>query len=120
MDDLSLITAAMERLRANPPVSLLYAPVSYRDLAESSAGLPPTDAVELASDEVRVVVRRRPDAEAEVLPGGGAASGEVPVWDGGQAGRGDPPDDSARTGAVRARPRLTNRHAPGCPRQALP
>ena len=57
VDDLSLITAAMERLRANPPVSLLYAPVSYRDLAESSAGLPPTDAVELASDEVRVVVR---------------------------------------------------------------
>ena len=57
VSDLSLIADAMARLRENPPTSLLHAPVSYRDLAEGTSGLPPTDAVELSGDEVHVVVR---------------------------------------------------------------
>ena len=57
VSDLSLITDAMARLRQNPPTSLLHAPVTYRDLAEGTSGLPPTDAVELSGDEVHVVVR---------------------------------------------------------------
>ena len=57
VSDLSLITDAMARLRQNPPTSLLRAPVTYRDLAEGTSGLPPTDAVELSGDEVHVVVR---------------------------------------------------------------
>ncbi len=57
VSDLSLIADAMARLRENPPTSLLHAPVTYRDLAEGTSGLPPTDAVELSGDEVHVVVR---------------------------------------------------------------
>ena len=57
VSDISLITDAMARLRQNPPTSLLRAPVTYRDLAEGTSGLPPTDAVELSGDEVHVVVR---------------------------------------------------------------
>ena len=57
VSDLSLITDAMARLRHNPPTSLLHAPVTYRDLAEGTSELPPTDAVELSGDEVHVVVR---------------------------------------------------------------
>ena len=57
VSDISLITDAMARLRQNPPTSLLHAPVTYRDLAEGTSGLPPTDAVELSGDEVHVVVR---------------------------------------------------------------
>lgn len=57
VSDLSLIADAMARLRQNPPTSLLHAPVTYRDLAEGTSGLPPTDAVELSGDEVHVVVR---------------------------------------------------------------
>ncbi len=55
--DLSLIGQGMARLRANPPTALLGIPVSFIDLAPGSALLPPTDAVVLESDEVRVVVR---------------------------------------------------------------
>lgn len=55
--DLSLITDAMARLRANPPATLLGSPVAVADLAEGSEALPPTDAVELTGDRVHVVAR---------------------------------------------------------------
>ena len=49
--DLSLITDAMARLRAAPPVELLGRPVTAEDL------LPEVDGVRLTGDGVRVVVR---------------------------------------------------------------
>jgi phosphomannomutase len=54
VEDLSLISDAMARLRADPPASLLGRPVSYADLADEE---PPVDAVRLLGDGVRVVVR---------------------------------------------------------------
>jgi phosphomannomutase len=54
VEDLSLISDAMSRLRAHPPASLLGRPVQYADLAEED---PPIDAVRLLGDGVRVVVR---------------------------------------------------------------
>lgn len=54
--DLSIISDAMARLRANPPSSLLGAPVVVKDLLEGS-GLPPTDGVEFTGDAVHVVAR---------------------------------------------------------------
>jgi phosphomannomutase len=54
VEDLSLITAAMERLRAQPPATLLGRPVEAADLRELD---PPVDAVRLLGDGVRVVVR---------------------------------------------------------------
>jgi phosphomannomutase len=54
VEDLTLISAAMERLRAAPPSSLLGRPVSYADLALED---PPVDAVRLLGDGVRVIVR---------------------------------------------------------------
>jgi phosphomannomutase len=55
--DLELITDAMARLRAAPPERLLGTPVEVVDLAPGSPHLPPTDAVLLTSELVRVVVR---------------------------------------------------------------
>ena len=55
--DLSLIADAMARLRAVPPAVLAGESVSASDLAGGWQGLPPTDAVLLAGDRVRVVVR---------------------------------------------------------------
>jgi phosphomannomutase len=52
--DLSLISAAMQRLRAAPPARLLGRDVEATDLADSS---PPVDAVRLRGDGVRVIVR---------------------------------------------------------------
>jgi phosphomannomutase len=52
--DLSLISGAMARLRARPPVRLLGRDVEVTDLAESE---PPVDAVRLLGDGVRVIVR---------------------------------------------------------------
>lgn len=55
--DLSIIAAAMQKLRANPPATLLGDPVAVRDLSGGADGLPPTDAIELTGDRVHVVAR---------------------------------------------------------------
>ena len=57
--DLSLITAAMERLRATPPTELGGLAVEQvEDLALGSADLPPTDGLRFRlADHARVVVR---------------------------------------------------------------
>jgi len=62
VEDLSLIGAMMERLRATPPAELLGSPVvTNQDLSTGSVettGLPPTEGVLLLSeDDTRVVVR---------------------------------------------------------------
>ncbi len=54
VEDLTLISDAMARLRADPPTSLLGRPVEFADLAE---GEPAVDAVRLLGDGVRVIVR---------------------------------------------------------------
>jgi phosphomannomutase len=54
VEDLSLISDAMARLRSAPPSRLLGREVAFADLAESS---PPVDAVRLLGDGVRVIVR---------------------------------------------------------------
>jgi phosphomannomutase len=54
VEDLSLISRAMERLRAQPPATLLGREVTYADLALEE---PPVDAVRLLGDGVRVIVR---------------------------------------------------------------
>jgi phosphomannomutase len=54
VDDLSVISDAMERVRAAPPTTLLGREVAYADLALES---PPVDAVRLLGDGVRVIVR---------------------------------------------------------------
>jgi phosphomannomutase len=56
--DLSLITGAMRRLRADPPLELAARPVvRAEDLSEGAGGLPPTDALRYATDTARVIVR---------------------------------------------------------------
>ncbi|MFZ1411214.1 MAG: phospho-sugar mutase, partial [Micropruina sp.] len=57
VDDLSLIDAAMQRLRLAPPVSLGGQPVSFTDLAGEGGDLPPTDGLLFSGERVRVVVR---------------------------------------------------------------
>jgi phosphomannomutase len=54
VDDLAVISDAMERVRATPPATLLGREVAYADLALES---PPVDAVRLLGDGVRVIVR---------------------------------------------------------------
>jgi phosphomannomutase len=54
VEDLSLISAAMERLRAAPPAQLLGRDVEPTDLADAPV---PVDAVRLLGDGVRVIVR---------------------------------------------------------------
>jgi phosphomannomutase len=54
VEDLSVISGAMERLRAQPPSTLLGREVAYADLALED---PPVDAVRLLGDGVRVIVR---------------------------------------------------------------
>ena len=54
VEDLSLISDAMTRLRAEPPAQLLGRDVAYADLALED---PPVDAVRLLGDGVRVIVR---------------------------------------------------------------
>jgi phosphomannomutase len=54
VEDLSLISDAMERLRADPPAHLLGRPVEFTDLALAD---PPVDGVRLLGDGVRVIVR---------------------------------------------------------------
>jgi phosphomannomutase len=55
--DLELITAAMARLRADPPTELDGEPVTVVDLAPGTAELPATDAVLITGESVKVVVR---------------------------------------------------------------
>ncbi len=57
VDDLTLIDAAMVRLRTRPPTTLLGQPVQVIDLAAGTDELPPTDGVLLAGERVTVVVR---------------------------------------------------------------
>jgi phosphomannomutase len=62
VDDLSVITAAMTRLRSNPPTELAGEPVGVRDLADGvdlgDAGvLPPTDGVLITGESIKVVAR---------------------------------------------------------------
>ena len=57
VDDLAKITAAMARLRAQPPATLAGEPVEVSDLVDGLGDLPPTDAVRLEGATVRVVVR---------------------------------------------------------------
>jgi phosphomannomutase len=54
VEDLSLISDAMVRLRARPPAQLLGRDVTATDLADAR---PPVDAVRVAGDGVRVIVR---------------------------------------------------------------
>jgi phosphomannomutase len=54
VEDLSIISGAMERVRAAPPTSLLGREVAAADLALED---PPVDAVRLLGDGVRVIVR---------------------------------------------------------------
>ena len=54
VEDLSLISGAMARLRDRPPSRLLGRDVAYADLALED---PPLDAVRLLGDGVRVIVR---------------------------------------------------------------
>jgi phosphomannomutase len=54
VQDLSLISDAMQRLRARPPAQLLGRDVEATDLALAQ---PPVDAVRLRGDGVRVIVR---------------------------------------------------------------
>ena len=57
VDDLSEISDAMARLRAQPPSALVDEPVRVSDLSQGLGTLPPTDAVLLEGPTVRVVVR---------------------------------------------------------------
>lgn len=59
VEDLSIIAAAMERLRTQPPASLGgFAVTAVDDLADGYAGLPPTDGVRLGlGTAARVIVR---------------------------------------------------------------
>ena len=54
VEDLTIISGAMERVRAAPPSSLLGREVAFADLALED---PPVDAVRLLGDGVRVIVR---------------------------------------------------------------
>ncbi|TRY19801.1 phospho-sugar mutase [Tessaracoccus rhinocerotis] len=57
VDELSVITDAMARLRAEPPSLLLGEPVAVTDLSAGTQELPPTDAVELTGRRLHVVAR---------------------------------------------------------------
>ena len=59
VDDLSLITDAMTRLRADPPTTLAGRTVeSAEDLLNPTTGLPPTDGLRYhLSGDARIVVR---------------------------------------------------------------
>jgi phosphomannomutase len=55
--DLGVISDAMARLRAQPPRELVGEPATVLDLADGTDELPPTDAVMITSELVKVVVR---------------------------------------------------------------
>ena len=57
--DMSIISDAMDTLRATPPATLLDEPVSVRDLLDpnNDSGLPEQNAIELSGEQVHVVAR---------------------------------------------------------------
>jgi phosphomannomutase len=55
--DPEVIISAMDRLRASPPRMLAGRPTSARDLAHGSQELPPTNAVLITGEMIKVVVR---------------------------------------------------------------
>ncbi|MEU6453256.1 phospho-sugar mutase [Streptomyces sp. NPDC127113] len=58
VEDLSLISAAMDRLRRQPPARLAGLPVTdAEDLTRGTATLPPTDGLRYTLDGARVIVR---------------------------------------------------------------
>lgn len=57
VEDLSVIAKAMQRLRDDPPSTLLGESVTFRDLTEATDELPATDGVVLKGESVRVVTR---------------------------------------------------------------
>ncbi|MFF3498846.1 phospho-sugar mutase [Streptomyces sp. NPDC003247] len=58
VDDLSVITDAMRRLRERPPSALAGLPVTrVEDLTRGTGGLPPTDGLRYTLDGARVIVR---------------------------------------------------------------
>ncbi|MFF8676712.1 phospho-sugar mutase [Streptomyces sp. NPDC015237] len=58
VEDLSLISAAMDRLRRQPPTHLAGLPVTdAEDLTRGTAKLPPTDGLRYTLDGARVIVR---------------------------------------------------------------
>ncbi|MFF5963804.1 phospho-sugar mutase [Streptomyces collinus] len=58
VEDLSLITAAMRRLREQPPTALAGLPITRTDdLTKGTAELPPTDGLRYTLDGARVIVR---------------------------------------------------------------
>ncbi|MFI7138132.1 phospho-sugar mutase [Streptomyces massasporeus] len=58
VEDLSLIAAAMRRLREQPPTKLAGLPITRTDdLTKGTAGLPPTDGLRYTLDGARVIVR---------------------------------------------------------------
>lgn len=57
VEDLTVIAAAMARLRGAPPATLLEQSTTVVDLAAGSDTLPPTDGVQLTTERVQVVVR---------------------------------------------------------------
>ena len=57
VDDVEIITAAMARLRANPPRMLAGLETSVVDLAGGTHQLPATDAVLITGETMKVVVR---------------------------------------------------------------
>ncbi|WP_329053080.1 phospho-sugar mutase [Streptomyces violaceus] len=58
VEDLSLIAAAMHRLREQPPTELAGLPITRTDdLTQGTEGLPPTDGLRYTLDGARVIVR---------------------------------------------------------------
>jgi len=57
VQDAKIITTAMARLRAHPPRLLAGQTTSVVDMAHGSGGLPPTDAVLITGETIKVVVR---------------------------------------------------------------
>ena len=57
VDDIKIITAAMARLRTDPPRVIAGQPASVVDLADGFEQLPPTDAVLISAETIKVVVR---------------------------------------------------------------
>jgi phosphomannomutase len=55
--DAKIITTAMARLRANPPSRLANQPMSVVDLAPGTDELPPSDAVLITGETIKVVAR---------------------------------------------------------------
>jgi phosphomannomutase len=57
VQDLKIITTAMARLRAHPPAVLAGQSTTVVDLAQGTDELPPTDAVLITGETIKVVVR---------------------------------------------------------------